>query len=74
MFVGIGPYFIGFFDCISKYYLNNKNTKFKKKAMNKIREIVIDKLILNISVETSGDKLTKASPSRFNNLLNFFTQ
>ena len=45
-----------------------------KKAMNKIREIVIDKLILNISVETSGDKLTKASPPRFNNLLNFFTQ
>ena len=45
-----------------------------KKAMNKIREIVIDKLILNISVETSGDKLTKSSPSRFNNLLNFFAQ
>ena len=45
-----------------------------KKAMNKIREIVIDKLILNIIVETSGDKLTKASNSRFNNLLNFFTQ
>ena len=45
-----------------------------KKAMNKIREIVIDKLILNISVETSGDKLTKVSNSRFNNLLNFFTQ
>ena len=45
-----------------------------KKAMNKIREIVIDKLILNISVETSGDKLTKAIRSRFNNLLNFFTQ
>ena len=42
--------------------------------MNKIREIVIDKLILNISVETSGDKLTKANNSRFNNLLNFFTQ
>ena len=28
MFVGIGPYFIGFFDCISKYYLNSKNVKF----------------------------------------------
>ena len=42
--------------------------------MNKIREIVIDKLILNINVETSRDKLTKASNSRFNNLLNFFAQ
>ena len=34
--------------------------KASKKSMNKMRDIVIDKLILNISVGTSGDRLTKA--------------
>ena len=34
--------------------------KSSKKEMNKMREIVIDRLILNISVGTSGDKMTKA--------------
>ena len=33
--------------------------KSSKKAMNKMRDIVIEKLILNISVGASGDKLTK---------------
>ena len=31
-----------------------------KKALNKMREIFIDKLILNIGVGASGDKMTKA--------------
>lgn len=34
--------------------------KSSKKAMNKMREIVIEKLILNIGVGASGDKMTKA--------------
>lgn len=34
--------------------------KSSKKELNKMREIVIDRLILNISVGTSGDKMTKA--------------
>ena len=32
----------------------SKEEKSSKKAMNKMRDIVIDKLILNISVGTSG--------------------
>jgi large subunit ribosomal protein L11e len=40
----------------------NKKTEEKssKKVMNKMREIVIEKLILNIGVGASGDKMTKA--------------
>ena len=36
------------------------DTKSSKKELNKMREIVIDKLILNIGVGASGDKMTKA--------------
>lgn len=34
--------------------------KSSKKELNKMREIVIDKLILNIGVGASGDRMTKA--------------
>ena len=34
--------------------------KGSEKEMNKMRDIIIDKLILNISVGASGDRLTKA--------------
>ncbi len=39
--------------------MSGKEEKSSKKALNKMRNIIKDKLILNISVETSGDKLTK---------------
>ncbi len=38
----------------------SKDNKSSKKELNKMREIVIDKLILNIGVGASGDKMTKA--------------
>ena len=38
----------------------SKKEEIANKAMNKMREIVIDTFILNIRVGTSWDKLTKA--------------
>lgn len=38
----------------------SKDNKSSKKELNKMREIIIDKLILNIGVGASGDKMTKA--------------
>lgn len=40
--------------------MSTAETKSSKKELNKMREIVIDKLILNIGVGASGDKMTKA--------------
>ena len=40
--------------------MSTQHQKSSKKDLNKMREIVIDKLILNISVGASGDKMTKA--------------
>ena len=40
--------------------MSTAQEKSSKKALNKMREIIIEKLILNIGVGASGDKMNKA--------------